>query len=592
MPRRLETPDLRVHRPPFQIGAVERGRTLPSLLDEACRDRPNPRAMGTRGETNAWWFWSNGEFRDRSDALAIALQAEGLQPGERVGLWTDSGPWFCAIDMGCLIAGLVDVPILRNHTPEHVVDCMRRTCARILFVQDQSQLELLRALEGEHALSDDMQILAVDSDLEGLVERGRTALESDPEAPQRMRAAIRPDDLATILFTSGTTGEPRGVELTHENLSANALSSFSGLSRRLKVEQVQGLSVLPLAHAFERTIQYGHIYKGHTIWFGSPDRMAEDLLEIQPTEFTCVPRILERIYEKIEARSAGAPGLKGRLARRALERAARYEPGSPPSGLAGLEHRLLDKLVHSKWRAATGGRVEFVVCGGAPLRAEIVSTFSAAGIRILQGYGLTETGPTISFNRIERDRSGSVGIPLDGVEVGLAEDGEIWTRGPCVTPGYFEDAEATAAVLSVDDWLATGDRGRFDDDGFLWVTGRKRDLIRLSTGRDVAPEPFEERLSRARGVTHTVLFGRGRKHTAALVFIDPELERDDVEEWVGELIAAANESLPDFARVMRFAVSTDVLEPEAGLLTQTLKVRRDAVERRYAAELERLFSAS
>ena len=580
--------NMQIHRPPFQIGEAGVGRTLPSLLDEACTERPNKHALWQRRiGSGPWESLSTAEFRARSSALAASLLASGLVPGDRVAMWMRSDVDFCIVDMACMSAGLVTVPLILGSDTTHVQRCIERTGARVLFVNTATQAERIDRSTLERIIATDAGGLAAE-----------TGARAESELP-----AVEPSDLATILFTSGTGGEPRGVRLTHENLASNAISSFTGLSRRLRGSRVVALSFLPMAHAFERVIHYGYIHAGHTVYFTTPDRLGEDMRALQPTEFTAVPRVLERIFENILARGAELTGWRHRL----FESAMRFATAFPDEGTrtvaTRLRHAIFDRLIYKRWRAATGGRLEFVVCGGAPLRAEIVRAFGAAGIRILHGYGLSEASPIVSFNRIERGRAGSVGIPLAGVDVGTATDGEVHVRGPNIMAGYHDDPIGTDAVLR-EGWLATGDLGHLDDDGFLWITGRKKDLLRLSTGRDVSPSAFEREATAEPGIAHAVVVGAGRKHCAALLFPDAERlaqlggsppDLDALCETAAATRAAAsaiergNAALPDWARITRWQLVPHELSVEDELLTQTMKVRRDAVCARFAASVRDLY---
>jgi len=433
--------------------------------------------------------------------------------------------------------------------------------------------------------------------------KGRLTIQSDPGAVRMMSDTLNPSDLATVIYTSGTTGLPKGVMLTHENLSSNALASFSELMGvRPASDQTHELSLsfLPLTHVFARSHYYGAMAHGVGLYFTVPDDLVSDMASVRPTMLITVPRVLEKVYARIQEQSAATSGLRGRLARWGLSR-ARHD------GPSGMKDRLADRLVYSRWRALFGGRLRFLISGGAALSTEIAEVFERAGMPVLQGYGLTETSPVITFNRLGRNRPGTVGTVLPEVQVRLAEDGEILTRGPHVMAGYFRDETRTADALDEDGWFSTGDIGTLSDDDYLTITDRKKDLFKLSTGKYVMPQPLENRMSAHPLIEQAVVVGAGHKFAAALIFPNVEAIRsrlkmgsDAPDESVvsdsripalfDHVVLQANEGMPHWTTIKRFEVVPDELTIENGLLTPTLKIKRPAVRQRFQSYIDTIYA--
>jgi len=345
------------------------------------------------------------------------------------------------------------------------------------------------------------------------------------------------------------------------------------------------------------------MWYGSTVYYGDPARVADDLPDVRPTFFASVPRVLEKAYERIQAAGGALGGLRGRLFAWALVRARAFDVERPPRGGAALAHALADRLVYRRWREALGGRLRTVIVGGAALRAELVTVFGAAGIDMLQGYGLTETSPVIAFNRPERNRPGTVGVPLAGTEVGVSDEGEVLARGPHIMKGYYLRDDLTAEVIDAEGWFHTGDLGALDDDGFVRITGRIKHLFKLSTGKYVMPRPIEQELEASPLVDTALVVGEGEKFCAALLFVaGPALEEAlgrpldgsalssaDVQGRFRDLVAAANRDMPHWSTVKRFALLRDELTQESGQVTPKLSVRRDLVLHAYGPVVDALY---
>jgi len=589
------------------------GRTLVSLLDEACERNPNPRAFNQRLASD-WQSLSTQDFRRRAEHLAMGLLAMGLQRGDRVAFYTRSDISFCLGDMACLVAGLIDVPIYLTHAPGAISHILNETEARALIVSDE---QLLGDIESLLARAPHLEAIVLQNapaarpplptglTLSSFVEleaRGRQEDRADSGRLAALKAEVQAGDLATIIYTSGTTGLPKGVMLTHENISSNVVAAITGMTTFRRRQEV-AISFLPLTHIFARTLQYALMWYGTSIYYSHPEHLREHLLEVRPTFFAAVPRVLEKAYERILEAGKALTGIKRRLFDRALELARRYRVEHPPGALEAWQYRLADRLVFSKWREALGGRIRTIIVGGAALRPELVEVFGAAGIDVLQGYGLTETSPVIAYNRPNRNRSSTVGPLLAGVEVRIGSDGEILTRGPNIMKGYYRHSEKTAEAIDQDGWFHTGDLGEFTADGFLKIIGRLKNLFKLSTGKYVMPQPLEEKLESHPLIGAALVVGEGEKYCTALLFIHGEklggivggpvgtgdLERPAVQESFREVVTSANRGLPHWSTVKKAALLLEPLTIEGGMLTPKLSVRRAAVLERYRPYLEAMY---
>lgn len=593
------------------------GRTLPSLLYAATASHPNARAFCQR-EKGDWRCYSSEEFKTAAEELAVGMLDIGLRPGDRVALYQESDVYFCLADMGTLIAGLVNVPVYLTHTPETIRYVLNHADAHAVIATAGDRFdELIEALsESTHVHTIILTAPAVDVAGLGVPEgirlmsmqdvraRGRALIQEDPGNVRILSDRLEPSDLATIIYTSGTTGQPKGVMLTHENVSSNALMAYAGMNGyRDGMGGEVMLSFLPLTHVFARTLYYGALSRGTSLYFSHPDRLVDDMASARPTVISSVPRVLEKVYARLIARSREAEGIKGRIARWGLRRAQSDAAGAGPGAF------MADKLVYTKWRDIFGGRMRWIISGGAALSPEIASVFKRAGLTILEGYGLTETSPVIAFNRPDANRIGTVGNPLEGVEVRIADDGEILTRGPHVMAGYFRDDARTAEAMTDDGWFKTGDIGHLDEDGYLVITDRKKDLFKLSTGKYVMPQPLENRLAAEPLIDQCVVVGNGHKYATALVFPNAE-HLESLGEYLGlgqshsprelcdhpdiiarfqRLIDKANEGMSHWSTIKRFVLVPAELTIENGLLTPTLKVKRSEVAKRFLDEIARLY---
>ncbi|MGQ0761881.1 MAG: AMP-dependent synthetase/ligase [Acidobacteriota bacterium] len=590
--------------------------TLPSLCLEAItrHNKPNTVSEKRGGE---WVRVSSDEFVRRVRHIALGLADLGIQPGDRVGLISENRPEWSIADLAVLSAGAVVVPIYTTQAPDQIRFILEDSGARALLISGGRILK--HAREGFEAVDTLRDVVIFDPKsvagvsggvaLESVEGRGAEIDRQDRDAFDKLIGRGRPDDLATIIYTSGTTGEPKGVMLTHDNFIANVRSITTGLP--ISASDVS-LSVLPLSHIFERTVFYVFAYVGVAVHYAASfDQVGEFLREVRPTIMTAVPRLFEKVYHRIIKKGTSAGGAKAKIFEWSLavgQRVAELEDKRRRVPLSlRAKHAIADRLVFTKWREGIGGRLRYFVSGGAPLSPTLSYSFLGAGIKILQGYGMTETC-IVCANRPEDNRVGSIGKPFKGIEVELAEDGEILVRGPNVMRGYYGHPEATLAVMQ-DEWFATGDVGHIDDAGHIFITDRKKDLFKLSNGKYIAPQQLESLLKQSEFVNQVVVVGSSRKYPAALIVPDWEALKSALRD-AGETLAATNEEiakqpaavktvqldvtkitahLADYERVRRVALLPNEFSIDNGEMTPTLKVKRNVIDDRYADLIEQLY---
>jgi long-chain acyl-CoA synthetase len=607
----------------FPAAVPSRIRSLAQLPADLLREHPRPDLL-QRCTAEGLQPCATDAFVERVRAIGLALTDMGLQPGDRVAIMSDTRQEWVVADMGIVTARLVTVPIYPTLSGQQARFILQDSGARGVFVSDVTQAEkilavrhLVPALEFIVVFTDEMPPAAVRGShtvlrLEGVIDRGR-ALAADPTARAHYEAgaeAVAPDDLLTIIYTSGTTGEPKGVMLTHDNVLSNIAAVIPVLE--LHRDDV-ALSYLPLSHVFERMVTYLYLYVGLTVCHAeSMDTLARDLQVVRPTVMTGVPRVYEKLYARIHETVAAGPAFRRRLfewaVRIGTEAAAARHGGREPSPFLKMQEAVADGLVAARIREKVGGRLRLAVSGSAALPAHIARFFHAIGVPVIEGYGLTETSPVITVNPRDRPRFGSVGCAIDGVEVAIAEDGEILTRGPHVMRGYWNRPEETAAVLNPERWFHTGDIGTLGDDGYLRITDRKKELLVTSGGKKIAPAPIEALLKRHPLVAEAMIVGEGRKFPAVLIVPNfPALEqrlkvlglasgsreelvgRDDVLSLFNEVVEPLNRDLAQFERLKKVALVPAEFSIATGELTPTLKLRRRVVLERWQAVVERLY---
>ncbi|HEY7864273.1 MAG TPA: long-chain fatty acid--CoA ligase, partial [Thermoanaerobaculia bacterium] len=549
----------------------------------------------------AWHTVSWQALGDEVREIALGLIALGRQPGDAIAILSQTRAEWVRADFAILSTGGVTIPVYPSYPGETLAYIVRDSGARTLFVEDEGQLAKAAAVDVpsldtvvlmQGRASADRGRLRV-LDWEGLRAQGRGA--SSGQALEARLAGIKSSDVATIVYTSGTTGSPKGVVQTH----ANHLAALDMIARTSGVREGDvHLLFLPLAHSFARMESYLGVRLGLTTAFAeSLERLPENLREVSPDFICSVPRVFEKVYAKILTGVAAAPPARQRIFYWALgvgRRASRLErAGRPlPVGLR-LQRTVADRLVFAKLRAALGGRLRFCVSGGAPLSAEIAEFFHAAGILVLEGYGLTETCPILTSNHPGAFKFGTVGKPFAGIDLRIAEDGEILARGPNIAQGYYRRQEDTAAVFQPGGWFHTGDVGELDAEGYLRITDRKKDLIKTSGGSYVAPQHIENLLKGDPFVSQALVEGDRRPYPVALITLNPDelakvaresgvgdrpaadlVRQPAVVERVRHIVDGVNQHLASYAQVKRFAILPADFTQDGGELTPTLKVKR------------------
>jgi long-chain acyl-CoA synthetase len=583
-------------------------KTLNDIFLAVCENRRN-RVMLQRGALG-WVPVSSTEIYRSVVGVARALESWGIGIGDRVAILSENRPEWTIADFAVLALGAVTVPVYATQTTEQTALLLNDSGARVVAVSTKNQLEKVLSISRRTPVERILVMDAVETvhavQMKGLMLQGPS--ERDPEFDARAQS-IGPDDLATIIYTSGTTGTPKGAMLTHGNMASNIASSMEVFGLGKKEEEVS-ISFLPLSHVTARHVDFALLYRGVVLAY-CPDiaKLGQTLAEVQPDIFIGVPRVYEKIRQQVIAKAKGFP--KNAIYRWALSvgRAHRAETlaGTRPAALS-WKMKIADRLVFSRVRAGMGGKAEEFISGGAPLGLELAEWYADIGIPIHEGYGLTETSPVIAVNTPAANKLGTVGKPLANLEVRIAEDGEVLARGPSIFKGYWNRPEETRAAF-VDGWFKTGDIGHLDSDGFLSITDRKKDLIKTSGGKFIAPQPIENSLKLNPLIGTAVVFGDRRKFPAVLIAPHfPALEdwaRASQVEFVSreELVANAkvralyegiiedlNQNLARFERLKRVLVIPEELSAEDGTLTHTLKVRRREIEERYRTLIDDMYA--
>ena len=608
----MARPRLPVRRP----FAPDEPHTLIDVFKRAARMHNRPDALNYKSG-GRWLSISSDEILARAKDIAAGLHAIGIRHGDRVALLSDSRVEWTLTDAGCLFASAVDVPIYPTLTPSQVRYILRDSGANALFLANREKLLELKQILAEcpqvqHLVFFDPEgVTEADGlTLAQLEQKGRELEQQDPGLIDRMAAETTPEDLATLIYTSGTTGEPKGVMLTHANLVSNLIDSCGHLSIG---EEDTVLSVLPLSHVYERQAMYMYLHHGMAVYFAeSLQTVASNLREVRPTIVVGVPRMFEKIYQRIQQRAAEAGRLKAGLLSWAVsvgtEYARRWSNRQPIPATLKLKHWLAMKLVFSKWHDAFGGRIRLLLSGGAALSEDLACIYIGAGIPIIQGYGLTETSPVITASSFEDYRVGTVGRAIPHVEIRIAEDGEIETRGPNVMRGYYNKPEETRAAFTEDGWFKTGDIGTINADGFLRITDRKKELFKTSGGKYIAPAPIEQAIKGSRFVNQVVLVGSERKFPAALVVpawdqLDSYCKFKGIEvksrsemcrhprivDLLQRQIDALTPNLARYEKIKKVALLENEFTMEGGELTPTLKIKRRVIDEKYRDVIEKLY---
>ncbi len=594
--------------------------TIVALLDyvvsSAQPDLLNYKKDGT------WHSISAQELAAQARATTIGLYSIGVRPGKHLGLLSENRPEWTIADLGILNCACADVPIYATQAPKQVSYILNDARVEVLFISTAQQFarvktalddvpSLTKIITFDHFETDDPRVVYF-ADLQAY---GRQLDRLQPDLYERLRSRVTPESLATLIYTSGTTGEPKGVMLTHYNIMSNVQS----VAQTMNVgEGDVALSFLPFSHVFERVTIYLDFFLRVKIHLAeSIDTVAQNLTEVRPHFMTSVPRLYEKIYAKTIEKAEAAGTAQARIANWAIgiakEWAILENGGQPIPFFLQVKRAVAMKLVFSKWHAAFGGRVKNLASGGAPLSLELAQVFYGAGMPILQGFGLTESSPVITANTAKVHRLGSCGKTIPGMQVKIAEDGEILASGPNIMQGYYNKPEATAETLSRDDqgniWLHTGDIGHLDADGFLYITDRKKDLIKTSGGKYIAPQPIENELKQSRFINQAVVIGEHRKFPAALIVPHFEalkhyaqlkgiayqdakelLQHPKIIDLIERQIDKLTPDLGHFEKIKGVVMLDRELTVEGGELTPTLKVKRRVVMEKFKDQIDRMYA--
>ena len=557
---------------------------------------------------------SSREILEQVKNTALGLKSLGVGPGDKIVILSENRPEWTMTDFAAECLGAVVVPIYPTLMPDQIKYIVNDSDAKVVFGSNRELWTRIAAVRSH--LDKVTHYIAFDPDgIEGamplaeLIDRGRTYAASHGDEFETLARAVKPGDLASVIYTSGTTGVPKGVMLTHANFIHNikALRAIVEFTDKDRI-----LSFLPLSHVLERMCMYAFLYVGASIAYAeSIETVAENLIEARPTIMVSVPRLFDKIYVKVIDQVLAGPGLKKKIFFWALGVGKKHSEKrlrrQPVPGFLAFQHSLARKLVYSKIIEKTGGRIRFFVSGGAPLSKDIAEFFYTLGLTVIEGYGLTETSPVVACNTIEGVKFGTVGRPIPGVEVRIAADGEILTRGPNLMKGYYKkDAETREAME--DGWFKTGDLGRLDDEGFLIITDRKKDIIVTAGGKNVAPQPIENLLKTNPYIANAVVVGGNRKFVSALIV--PNFEKleayaraaniafenraeliagDKVRNFMLAEVGRTTPNLAPYERIKKIALLDRDFEIEAGEITPTLKVRRSIVERKYKDLIDTLY---
>ena len=603
---------------PNLIGFENIPRTIPHYCFESFRRHNKPDALAFKID-DVWTYVNGLDAVERVKRIAMGLAALGVRKGDRVAIISENRPEWSFVDLAILSLRAINVPIYTTQSVEQVRFILENSGAKLLVISGRKiwkhienavnsveRLEKLIFFESNGKPEGNSRAITL-GEVEEQGERYRTI---DGEVFENSLAAIDSSDLATIIYTSGTTGEPKGVMLTHNNFVSNIIAISKGLPIR---STDRSLAVLPLSHIFERTVFYVLCANGVSIHYCAAfDQIASHLQEVKPTIMTAVPRLFEQVYHKIVKKGKAAGGWKTTLFDWALDIGQLYfeakDNHRPISPVLSAKHAIANRLVFSKWRSGVGGSLRFFVSGGAPLSKKLSYAFWAAGIPILQGYGMTEACVTCA-NRPEDNKVGSIGTPFEGIEMKIAEkDGEVLVRGPNVMAGYYNNAEATAQVIDPEGYYHTGDVGYVDNDGHFYITDRIKDLFKLSNGKYVAPLQVESLLKQSPLVAQAIVVGSGRKQVGALIVPDWDALKEEMKgnghstdgsreelsehphfvKRVQQDAIDLSRELSDHERVKRVYLLPREFSIDKGEMTPTLKIKRNVIDEKYSEAIDEI----
>jgi long-chain acyl-CoA synthetase len=561
---------------------------------------PLEQCLSRRENKKSWTSYSTQQFIDTAHQLSQGLLLLGLQKGDKIAIIsTTNRPEWHFTDLACMQIGVVDIPVYPTISSKEYEFIFNHAEVKYVFVSDKLMYRKISQI-----IPNIPSLKAVYSfdEVENIKHWKELLIDDNALKSQvtEIKKSIQEDDLATIIYTSGTTGIPKGVMLSHKNIVSNVKDCL--LAIPLQKREIV-LSFLPLSHVFERTINYVYFAGCASVYFADGlETISEHLQDIKPNYFTTVPRLLERVYEKIIKKGKALTGIKKQLFFWSVNQAQQIELGKPKTFTESSNLMVANNFVFNKWREALGGRIRAIICGSAPLQPKLASIFTNAGIPVLEGYGLTECAPVVSVVPFrEKDfRAGSVGKLLPSVQVKIEEDGEILIKGPNVMLGYYKNEEETRKVFNEDGWLLTGDIGEFTPDGFLKITDRKKELFKTSGGKYVAPAPIENKLKESFFIEQIALEGDGEKYISALIipnfdnlkewakkhdisFLSNKelIENQQVKQFYKDIVTEFNVNFGKVEQIKHFELLADEWTVENGLLTATMKLRRKVLKEKY-----------
>ncbi|MBA4408583.1 MAG: long-chain fatty acid--CoA ligase [Bacteroidota bacterium] len=583
------------------------------ILDKYLQEFPRKDALGGKNE-NDWYVYSTEEYVEKSHQFAFGLMALGLKKGDKVATVTNNRPEWNFADMGLAMTGIVHVPIYPTIGDAEYSYILEHAEIKLLLVGDKKLYEKLAPIATR--LPEIKNIFTFDEiegvkNYEEILQLGKSHQDEWAGQLEQIKKDVDPDDLATIIYTSGTTGVPKGVRLTHTNLVSNfvAHSKMHNLGKDHHV-----ISFLPLCHVLERSVNYHFQYKGMGIYYvGNLGQIVMALKEIKPHMFCSVPRLLERIYDGFVSKGKELTGLKKVIYFWALSLTRHFEYNKKYNLFLKFRIKIADKLIYSKWRAALGGNIVYIVSGGAALQPRIARVLGMAGMLNLEGYGLTETSPVIAVNNpsTHEMKIGTVGAVLENIELKLGEDGEIMVKGPGVMTGYYKAPDLTAEVIDEDGWFHTGDIGILEDGKYLKITDRKKEMFKLSGGKYIAPQMIENKLKASFFIEQVMVIGANEKFASALIspnfvylhdwcshrnihFFDNQdlIQKTEVLAQFQREVTAINKTMGEHEEIKRFRLVCDEWTPQTGELSQTLKLKRNYVADQYRTIIGEIYSVS
>ena len=578
------------------------------FLEFAKNNHPSDNVLNTK-YNGKWQSLSTHDYDLKANYISSSLISMGVKPGDKIAMIssTNRSEW-SIIDMGLSQIGAINVPLYPTITSKDYLYILNHSECKYCFVSDLEVYEKVFAVKEQvKSLKNIYSFDNIDkcSNWRELIDSGQESL--NISIIQEQKSKVKPEDLATIIYTSGTTGTPKGVMLSHSNIVSNVLST----SNRFPFEtgKETALSFLPICHVFERVVLYSYLYNGIDVYFAeSLETISDNLKEVKPEIMTAVPRLLEKVYDKIYSKGEELDGLKQKLFYWAVEIALKYEPYNNNGILYSIKLALAKKLILSKWQEALGGNLKLIASGSAPLQARLARVFTAAGMTIVEGYGLTETSPAISLNDMRNGglKIGTVGKLVDGVEVKIAEDGEILCKGPNVMMGYYKEEEKTKEVMS-GDFFHTGDIGIIDSDGFLKITDRKKEMFKTSGGKYIAPAVIEGEMKQSLFIEQIMVVGESKRMAAAIIqpnfeYIENWVKENNIQEknekiyrndkLINEIqkdIDIHNEKFAQWEKIKKFELTSDPWTIENGLLTPTMKLKRKAIKSKYQDLINKIY---